>query len=95
MNNYREINLVIKAEECPYWNYENQTCPHTCRDCHCLREGNNINNAEFGVMIDGNRYCTLSCDVYGEIIKTLNKKEKIKKYTTCLKEIIDDIENAL
>ena len=94
MENYKEINLVIKAKECPYWDYENQTDGHTCSSCNCLWEGNNINNAQLGVMINGNRYCTLSCDVYGEIIKALNKKEKIKRYTTQLKEIIDDIENV-
>lgn len=94
MDNYKEINLVIKAKECTYWNYDNQTCTHTCGGCYDLKKGNSINTIHCGVMIGGNRYCMLECDVYGEIIESLNRKEKIKKYTTQLKKIIDDIENV-
>ena len=92
MDNYKDIHLVIKAEECPYWNYDNQTYHHTCRDCSCLWEGNNIRNAQCGIMIGKDRYCTLDCNVYAEILKSLNKKEQIKKYRTRFNKIIDDIE---
>lgn len=95
MSNYKDIHLVIKAEECPYWDYDNQTYRHTCRDCRCLWEGNNIQNAQFGVMIDDNRYCTLDCNIYGEIIKSLKKEERIQKYRTRFNEIIDYIEHDI
>ena len=70
-----DVHLVIKAEECPYWNYDNQTCTHTCGCCYDLENGNSIKTVHCGVMIDGNRYCMLDCDVYGEILKSLKKEE--------------------
>ena len=93
--NTRDIHLIIKAEKCPYWNFDDHTYCHTCRDCSCLWEGNNIRNAYFGVMIDGDRYCLLDCNVYGEIIKSLKKEEQFKEYRTRLNEIIDDIDNGI
>lgn len=95
MSNYKDIHLVIKAEECPYWNYDNQTCRHTCGCCEDLPKGNTVNTVHSGIMIEGNRYCMLYCDIYGEVIKSLNKEEQIKKYRTRINEIIDDIENDI
>lgn len=92
MSNYKDIHITIKAEECPYWNYDNQTCRHTCHGCDNLPQGNTINTIHCGVMINGNRYCMLHCDIYGEIIKSLKKEEQIKKYRTRFNEIINDIE---
>ena len=92
MSNFKDIHLVIKAEECPYWDYDNQTCRHTCGCCEDLSRGNTMETVHGGVMIDGNRYCMLNCDVYGEVIKSLRKEERIKKYRTRFNEIIDDIE---
>lgn len=93
MSNYKDIHITIKAEECPYWDYDNQTCRHTCGCCDDLPKGNTMDTVHGGIMIDGNRYCMLNCDVYGEIIKSLNKEERINKYKTRINEIIDDIEN--
>lgn len=92
MSNFKDIHLVIKAEECSYWDYDNQTCRHTCGCCEDLPRGNTMETVRGGVMIDGNRYCMLNCDVYGEVIKSLRKEERIKKYRTRFNEIIDDIE---
>ena len=95
MSNFKDIHLVIKAEECPYWNYDNQTCKHTCGGCYDLSYGNTIDTIHCGVMIDGDRYCMLNCNVHGEIIKSLRKEERIEKYRTRFNEIIDDIENDI
>lgn len=74
--NTHDIHLIVKAKECSYWNYENQTCRHTCRCCDDLPKGNTIDTVHSGVMIGGNRYCMLNCDVYGEIIKALKKESE-------------------
>lgn len=65
------INLSIEVDECPYWNYENHTRTHDCHSCHCYSEGNSLENAHCGVMIDGNRYCTLQCDIFAELVNVL------------------------
>lgn len=87
--NTHNIHLTIKADECPYWNYDNQTCRHTCGCCDDLPRGNTINTVHGGIMIDGNRYCMLNCNVYGEIIQSLDKEEKIKEYREHFNEIFD------
>lgn len=76
IENTHDIHLIVKAEECCYWNYENQTCVHTCGGCDDLSKGNTIDTVHCGVMIGGNRYCMLNCDVYGEIIKALKKESE-------------------
>lgn len=75
MDNYKDIHLVIKAKECPYWDYDSQTCIHTCGGCDDLKYGNTIKTIHCGVMIEGNRYCMLDCDVYGEVLKLLDEVE--------------------
>ena len=91
----RDIHLIIKAEKCPYWNYENQTCRHTCGGCEELPKGNTIETIQCGAMIDGDRYCLLDCNVYGEIIKSLKKEKQVEEYRIRLNEIIDDIKNDI
>lgn len=83
-----KIVITIKPDPCPYWNYKDQTYRHTCMGCWGLTEGNSMDTIQCGVMIDGNRYCMLDCDVYGEILKTLNKEEKSSPQVTENKNII-------
>lgn len=66
-----KIHITVEAEECTYWDYENHKPGHTCGSCECLWEGNNIDNAKFGIMIDGDRYCTMGCPIYAEMVKSL------------------------
>ena len=35
------VNKLMPLAECSYWNYENHTCTHTCRDCNGLNEYGN------------------------------------------------------
>ena len=88
----KDIHLIIQARQCPYWNYENQTCKHTCRGCDNLSQGNTIDTICCGVMIDGDRYCMLDYDINAEIIKSLERKENIKKYKALFDELLYDIE---
>ena len=69
-----KIHLVVETEKCPYWNYENQTNRHTCKGCEELKNGNTIDTVQCGIMFDGNRYCMLDVNVYGEILKQVNNK---------------------
>lgn len=75
-----KIVLVLEPEPCCYWNFEDQTCTHTCGGCYGLSEGNSMDTIRCGVMINGNRYCMLNCDIYGEVLKTLKKEERFKEY---------------
>jgi hypothetical protein len=71
-----KIHIAVEAEECIYWDYNNHKPSHTCGSCECLWEGNNIDNAKMGVMINGDRYCTMGCPIYAEIIKSLEDKKR-------------------
>lgn len=64
-----DIQITIQTEECPYWNYDTHTRTHTCCDCTCVFEGNNINNSKFGVMVGQDRYCTLECKIHAEMVE--------------------------
>lgn len=75
-----KIQLEVQAEKCPYWNYENQTCRHTCKGCEELPKGNTIETIQCGVMIDGNRYCMLDVDIYGEILKSVIDEKVCKEF---------------
>ena len=66
-----KITLEIEAEICPYWNYEKHTYEHSCHACHCALYGNTLRNAEHGVMIDKDRYCTLNADIYADMIEAI------------------------
>lgn len=71
MDNYKDIHIIIKAEKCPYWDFDNQKSKCTCNSCCDLPEGNDMDTIRSGVIIDGNRYCMLDCDIDGEIIRSL------------------------
>ena len=66
------INITVKAEECPYWDYNEHTGRHTCNSCTCMEEGNNVVNVRYGIRIIDDRYCMIGSDVDGEILKALN-----------------------
>ena len=68
------INLVVEAEECPYWNYDDHACRHTCQSCRCMEEGNNLENSEYGIRVGSDRYCTLHSNVHGELVNVLNSR---------------------
>ena len=68
-----KINLQLELNLCPYWDIKTHISSHTCGSCHCTSEGNSIENAQLGVMVDGDRYCMLECDIYGEVVKKLEE----------------------
>mgnify|MGYP003293568488 CR=1 FL=1 len=90
------INLTVKAEECPYWNYDTHTCSHTCGSCTCMTEGNNMKNIrDSGVKIGKDRYCLIGCNVDAELLKRINAPEIPKlhlKYPKEHKPLAHDIE---
>ena len=61
------INITVKPDRCPYWDYEKHDLStfngHDCNCCNCRTEGNTYKNAKYGVMINGDRYCTLSNNI--------------------------------
>ena len=71
MDNAVTISVSVKAERCPYWDFQNHTRDHDCNSCYCATDGNNIENAKCGIMINGDRYCTIGADIYAEIIKEI------------------------
>lgn len=58
------VNKLMPLAECSYWNYENHTCSHTCRDCVDLNDINKRTSS--GIIIDKDRYCRLYEDGYAE-----------------------------
>lgn len=58
------VNKLMPLAECSYWNYENHTCTHTCRDCVDLNDDNK--RTASGIIIDKDRYCRLYEDGYVE-----------------------------
>lgn len=58
------VNKLMPLAECSYWNYENHTCSHTCRDCVDLNDTNKRTSS--GIIIDKDRYCRLYEDGYAE-----------------------------
>ena len=70
-----KIQIEVNAQKCPYWNYENQTCTHTCGGCEDLPKGNTIDTVQCGVMVDGNRYCMIGVDIYGKILEKVEVKQ--------------------
>lgn len=69
-----KINLQLELELCPYWNNILHGSFHDCHGCRCASEGNSIKNAHQGVMVNGDRYCMLDCNIYGEVIKKLEEE---------------------
>ena len=59
----KKIALEFDLPMCPYWDPITKTAKHTCGGCHCESEGNTVGNADYGVMVDGDRYCCLSDDI--------------------------------
>lgn len=68
-----KIHIEIEADSCPYWNYDDHTQNHSCCDCTCIYEGNNIDNSHFGVMIDKDRYCTLGCKINAKMVESIKE----------------------
>ena len=68
-----KIYLEIDAEECPYWNYNGHTPTHTCNDCECIYEGNNIKNSHSGLMVGLDRYCTLHSNIRAKMVEVVNE----------------------
>ena len=66
-----KINITIEVEDCPYWNYDEHKPEHTCVGCECLWEGNTIHNANYGMMVGMNRYCTINSKIYKELVENL------------------------
>ena len=73
------INLEIKPERCSYWDYEKHDLStwngHDCNSCNCRTEGNTYDNAKCGVMVNGDRYCTLNSGVEASVLKAFCKEE--------------------
>lgn len=62
-NPKKKISMEFELPMCPYWDPITKTAKHTCGGCHCESEGNTVGNAQYGVMVDGDRYCCLDDDV--------------------------------
>ena len=69
-----KINITIEIQDCPYWNYDEHKPKHTCRGCECLWEGNTIRNANYGVMVGIDRYCTIDSKIYNELVEKLEQE---------------------
>lgn len=67
----KKVNLQIEVEECPYWDYEKHISSHDCHSCNCEHVGNTWDNVDLGVMIDGDKYCTLECGVLVEFAREM------------------------
>lgn len=73
------VNKLMPLAECYYWDYENHTCTHTCRDC----DGLNANNKRTatGILIEKDRYCRLYEDGHAdEDTKFVNVEDLIKRH---------------
>lgn len=77
-----KIHLTVDAKECPYWNYTDHTCFHTCGTCTCAEDGNGIKYGELpGVMIDKDRYCLVGeCDIKAEIVGAIDRANPVTAY---------------
>ena len=73
------VNKLMPLAECSYWNYENHTCTHTCRDCVDLNDDNK--RTASGIIIDKDRYCRLYEDGYAEEdTKFVSVEDLIKRH---------------
>lgn len=73
------VNKLMPLAECSYWNYENHTCSHTCRDCVDLNDTNKRTSS--GIIIDKDRYCRLYEDGYAEEdTKFVNVEDLINRH---------------
>ena len=73
------VNKLMPLAECSYWNYENHTCSHTCRDCVDLNDTNK--RTASGIIIDKDRYCRLYEDGYvEEDTKFVNVEDLINRH---------------
>ncbi len=73
------VNKLMPLAECSYWNYENHTCTHTCRDCVDLNDDNK--RTASGIIIDKDRYCRLYEDGYAEEdTKFVNVEDLINRH---------------
>ena len=73
------VNKLMPLAECSYWNYENHTCTHTCRDCVDLSDDNK--RTVSGIIIDKDRYCRLYEDGYTEEdTKFVSVEDLIKRH---------------
>ena len=85
-----KIHMVVDAEECPYWDYSNHTCRHTCNSCRCMEEGNTLDGVrEGGLRIGDDRYCTLFSKVDASILSNVKVMEIAHK-----KPNIEEVRNA-
>lgn len=66
-----KVNLEVELDECPYWDYEAHKGRHTCGSCRCMKEGNNLENAELGVRIGDDRYCTLKTNIKAALVDAI------------------------
>ena len=70
------VNKLMPLAECSYWNYENHTCTHTCRDCNEYNK-----RTSSGILIDKDRYCRLYEDGNAEKdTKFVDVEDLIKRH---------------
>lgn len=70
----KKAHLEIEVEICPYWNNRTHKPSHTCSGCDCFENGNNIDNINLGIMIDGDRYCTIDSDIRSKLMTQYTSK---------------------
>lgn len=68
----KKVHVTINAEPCPYWDYSEHKARHSCQSCTSDRIGNNIDNADYGVMINGDKYCTIGANVKADIVDAID-----------------------
>ena len=70
----KNIRMDVKLEPCSYWDFVKHEPRHTCNGCMCCDQGNTLQNAEYGVMIHGDRYCAIGANIKATFVKTIGEK---------------------
>lgn len=75
------IDIRVPLKECSYWNYEDHTCTHTCGCCEVITmdaaHRNRVDTIQYGMMVNGDRYCNLTNDgVLCKLAKAANGEKE-------------------
>lgn len=64
-----KVCIEIEPDPCIHWDYDKGEANYTCLPCSCLKNGNNLHNIHYGLMVDGNRYCMLHHNISTAMIE--------------------------
>ena len=71
----KNIRFNATLEPCCYWDFDEHEPTHTCNSCTCCDEGNNLQNAEYGVMVNGDRYCALDANIKVDFVRSIGEEK--------------------